>query len=139
MIPVPNSHAQEARPGKPIEYQPFFPDRWKERYHLTKMTPWEGERVVFLTTGADLDKKTVAISFERLDAGWRRYEDLIGKKPAPYRTHNGKVTIAAVPDPTFTNGIGCGYLGRTGIEVGGFLQEPPHGRPRRVPGRPEGP
>lgn len=112
--------AQEARPGEPIEYQPFFPERWKEKMQSTRMIPWEGTRVVLLTTTADLDGRTMAVFLRRLDAGWALYDDLIGKKPSPFRQHDGKATIAAVPDASYTCGIGCGYNGATGIEVGGF-------------------
>jgi hypothetical protein len=109
-----------AKPGDPIDYRPFFPDRWKAKDQSTRMVPWEGGRVVLLTTGSDLDGKTVAVFLKRFDAGWKLYADLTGRAPRPFRVHNGKPTIAAVPDAGYTCGIGCGYVGATGIEVGGF-------------------
>lgn len=112
--------AQEVKPGEAIEYKPFLPEKWREFGQSTKMYPWEGKRVVFLTTTAELDGRTMAVFLNRLDAGWALYEELIGGKPAPFRQHNGKVTIAAVPAPRFTCGLGCGYVGMGGIEVGGF-------------------
>jgi hypothetical protein len=118
---APSAPAQEeVQPGAPIEYQPFNPDRWKEKKQSSQMTPWEGERVVLLTTRADLDGKTMAVFLKRLDAGWSLYEDIIGGTPAPNRLHNGKPTIAAVPDASYTCGIGCGCMAATGIEVGAF-------------------
>ena len=56
----------------------------------------------------------------RLDAGWKVYADLIGKGPSAHRVVNGKPVVAAVPDIALTCGMGCGYVGATGIEVGGF-------------------
>lgn len=66
-------------PGEPMEYQPFYPDRWQAKNQSTKLFPWEGERVVLLTTTADLDPKTVATFLERLDVGWKLYADLVGQ------------------------------------------------------------
>lgn len=111
---------QELRPGDPIDYQPMFPEIWKEKGRAPRMVPWEGKNVVLLTMTADLDRKVMARFVERLDAGWTLYEGLIGKQPAPLRLHDGKPTIAAVPNPSYTCGMGCGYVGATGIEVGGF-------------------
>jgi hypothetical protein len=109
-----------ARPGEPIDYQPFFPEKWAEKKQSTRMIPWEGERVVLLTTGTNFDPKTITVFLDRFDAGWKLYADLIGRQPAPNRQHKGKPTIAAVPDWSYTCGMGCGYSGATGIEVGGF-------------------
>jgi len=125
--------AQETRPGGIIDYQPFFPDRWKQKRQSTRMYPWEGERVVLLTTTSDFDGKVMARFLQRLDAGWRLYAEMIGRLPKPNRQHHGKVTIAAVPDASYTCGIGCGYNGMTGIEVGGFYS----GDYRLVAGQPD--
>ena len=116
----PAAPAQGVEPGRRIEYRPFFPDKWKEKRRDTRMVPWEGERVVLLTTSADLDRETMGVFLKRLDAGWQLYADLTGRAPAPHLRHNGKPTIAAVPDAGLTCGYGCGYLGATGVEVGGF-------------------
>ena len=103
-----------------ITYQPFYPDKWKEKNYSTQMFPWEGERIVLLTTTSDLDPKTMAVFVKQLDAGWTLCSDLVGQSPRPFRTHNGKVTIAAVPDSSFTSGGLGAVLGMSGIEVGGF-------------------
>src|SRR4051812_28760519 len=62
--------AQEVRPGKAIDHKPFFPERWKEHKASTRMYPWEGKKVVLLTTTPDLDPRVMARFLERLDAGW---------------------------------------------------------------------
>lgn len=110
-----------AKDGRePIEYQPFRPDVWKAKNQSTWLFPWEGERIVLLTTTADLDPKTMAVFVKQLDAGWKLCSDLVGQSPRPFKQHNGKVTIAAVPDNSFSGGGLVAYLGVTGIEVGGF-------------------
>jgi hypothetical protein len=111
---------QPIQPGAPITYEPFFPDRWKQRGQSMRMVPWEGKQIVMLTTRADFDRRTMAVFLRRLDAGWMLYRDLVGRAPTPNRQHNDKPIIAAVPDSSFTCGIGCGQMGMTGIEVGGF-------------------
>lgn len=114
--------AQPLRPGQPVEYKALamFPDRWAKAKTPTRLIPWEGKQVVFLTTRPDFDPKVMAAFLGRLDGGWTVYADLVGKAPNRFRAVNGKPTIAAVPDPALTCGIGCGYVGATGIEVGGF-------------------
>src|SRR5688572_18925604 len=71
--------AQEIKPGAAIDYQPFFPEKWKAKKLSTRMIPWEGERVVLLTTHADFDRKVMARFLERLDAAWKLYADLVGQ------------------------------------------------------------
>jgi len=115
-----HSSAQVAQPGEPVEYQPFFPEKWKQNNHSTRMTPWEGERIVLLTTRADFDGKVMAQFLSRLDGGWKVYADLVGQSPVPQRQVAGKPTIAAVPDPSFIDAMGRGMVGATGIEVAGF-------------------
>lgn len=116
-------------PGEIVDYKPFFPDLWKgkhtpwnEKTNSTRMYPWIGERVVFLTTDAKLDRKTMAVFLERLDGGWELFEKLIQHKPNSFKEFEGKPTIAAVPNAGFTCGYGCGYVGLTGIEVAGFYK-----------------
>jgi hypothetical protein len=82
--------------------------------------PWAGEHVVFLTTHDALDRKLMGRWVSRLDEGWRLYEDLTGRKPSPFRHIGGKATIAAVPSAELTCGLGCGFLGATGIELAAF-------------------
>ncbi len=116
----PNAVADDIRPGEPIEYKPMFPDIWKQKKRDFRMVPWEGKHVVFLTTSAELDRKVMTRFIDRLDGGWKLYADFIGKSPRSHMTHNNKPTIAAVPDSSYTCGVGCGHIGFSGIEVGGF-------------------
>ncbi len=114
-----------AKDGRqPIEYQPFNPALWKAKNQSTWLFPWEGERVVLLTTTADLDPKTMAALVKRLDAAWKLCGELVGQSPNLIKQHNGKVTIAAVPDLSFTfnvgNKFGFGFYGSSGIEVAEF-------------------
>ncbi|MFM9960132.1 MAG: SUMF1/EgtB/PvdO family nonheme iron enzyme [Planctomycetaceae bacterium] len=119
--PQPAPPKPVAKDGRePIEYQPIRPDVWKAKNQSTWLFPWEGERIVLLTTTADLDPKTMAVFVKQLDAGWKLCSDLVGQSPRPFRVHNGKATIAAVPDNSFSGGGLVAYLGMTGIEVGGF-------------------
>lgn len=111
---------QDVRPSAAVEYRPMFPEKWKAKNQSTKMVPWEGKHVVFLTTTADLDREVMSLFLDRLDRAWQLYADYIGLSPQPHLLHNGKVTIAAVPDASFTCGAGCGHVGYTGIEVGVF-------------------
>jgi len=111
-----------AKPGQAVDYrsQAFFPKRWEERKVSTKLFPWQGQQIVFLTTHADLDGKIMNRFLERLDAGWKLYADLVGRSPRPFKQIGGKPIIAAVPDAGLTCGLGCGYIGATGIEVANF-------------------
>ena len=98
------SHAEEAKPLKPggaVDYgkMAFYLEKWKKQ---------------------KVDGKTMARFVGRLDAGWKVYADLVGKAPRPFKQVAGKPCIAAVPDASLTCGLGCGYIGATGIEVGGF-------------------
>jgi hypothetical protein len=114
--------AQNFKPGKPVEYKglAMFPDRWEKAGAPTQLVPWEGQRVVLLTTKPDFDPKVMGVFVARLDGGWKVYADLVGKAPNSLRVVKGKPPIAAVPDVALTCGLGCGYVGSTGIEVAGF-------------------
>lgn len=114
-----------AEVGEPIDYQPhaFYPDRWENLGVDTTMHPWEGERVVLLTTSNEFDAKVMERIVERLDTGWGLYAEVVGKSPRPFKELNDKVTIAAVPDGRLTCGVGCGRIGATGIEVAKFYTE----------------
>lgn len=109
-------------PDEPMNYRPlaFYPDRWENRGVDTTLHPWEGEHVVFFTTTDDLDGEVMERFVERLDAGWATYEEIVGRSPRTRNLWNDKPTIAAVPDSGLTCGVGCGYVGATGIEVGAF-------------------
>jgi hypothetical protein len=113
------------RPGAPVDYKDlaFSPEKWAARNLETRMIPWEGRAVVFLTTRPDFDRGVMTRFVGRLDAGWRLYAGLIGQSPTPFRQLGGKPTIAAVPRGDLTCGHGCGYLGATGIEVAGFYDK----------------
>ncbi len=109
-------------PGAAIDYQPlaFYPERWTERKLDTRLFPWEGRRIVFLTTSTNFDGGIMNRFLERLDGGWSLYGNLVGRTPGPMKQWQGKPVIAAVPDGSLTCGYGCGYVGATGIEVSGF-------------------
>lgn len=109
-------------PGAAIDYRPlaFYPERWDERKTDTRMFPWEGERLVFLTTKTNLDAAVMGRFLERLDGGWSLYAKLVGRTPSPLKEWRNKPVIAAIPDAELTCGYGCGYIGVTGIEVTGF-------------------
>lgn len=109
-------------PGEPIDYKPlaFYPDRWEARGIDTTMHPWEGEHIVFFTTTDDLDQDVMDRFVDRLDAGYALYEDIVGRAPHTHSEWNGKTPIAAIPDSALSCGVGCGYVGATGIELGKF-------------------
>lgn len=111
--------------GEAIDYKRHacYPDRWEKLGVYTTMYPWEGERVVLLTTGNELEPKVMKRIVGRLDAGWGLYAELIGKEPKAFKQLNDKVTIAALPDGRLTCGLGCGWVGATGIEVAKFYNE----------------
>ena len=114
--------AEAIKPGSPVDYAElaFEPARWKERGISTQMVPWEGQHIVFLTTAAPLDASAVTRFVKRMDSGWKLYADLTGRSPSPHKQLRGKPVIAAVPDAELTCGYGCGFIGTTGIEIGGF-------------------
>ena len=136
--PAPLPRLVTQKVPEPITYQPFYPDKWKAKNHSTRMFSWEGEQIVLLTTTSDLDPKTMAVFVKQLDAGWKLCSDLVGQSPRPFREHNGKVTIAAVPDSSYTSGGLSAFLGMSGIEVGGFYApqgdyDQVHQNPERIP------
>ena len=109
-------------PGEPVDYSKlaFYPDRWKQHKHNTRLVPWKGEQVVFLTMSDAHDPKVMGAFVDHLDAGWKLYGDLTGRKPHPHRAVDGLAPIAAVPGGGLTCGYGCGYVGATGIEMTSF-------------------
>lgn len=109
-------------PGTPLECNDvvIYPDRWAESNTSTKLFPWYGQEIVFLTTRDDLDRDIMARLLERLDMGWQLYTDLTGRQPGRHKHLDGKPTMVAVPSAEFTCGYGCGYVGVTGIEYAGF-------------------
>jgi hypothetical protein len=109
-------------PGSAIDYRPmaFYPERWVERKIDTRLYPWQGKQVVFLTTTTNFDGELMGRFLERLDGGWSLYRELSGRSPEVFKQLGGKPVIAAVPDDNLTCGYGCGYIGLSGIEVSGF-------------------
>jgi hypothetical protein len=85
--------------------------------------PGHGEEGVFLTTRDDVDREVMARLLSRRDGGWRLYAELTGRQPGRHKHLDGKPTMIAVPNAEFTCGFGCGYIGVTGIEYGGFYDE----------------
>jgi hypothetical protein len=59
----------------------------------------------------------------RLDGGWQVYSDLTGRAPGPFKVLDGKPVIAAVPSGELTCGVGCGFIGATGIELAKFYDD----------------
>ena len=117
-----SGYGQALPPGDAMQYKSlaFYPERWRENKVSTRLIPWEGKDIVFLTTNADFDHEVMARFVGRLDAAWKLYADLTGSRPERFRQFHDKPTIAAVPDASLTCGYGCGYVGATGIEVAGF-------------------
>jgi lysophospholipase L1-like esterase len=129
------------QPGAAIDYSKlaFQPKSWEQRGLSLQLIPWTGKQVVFLTTDDQLDRRLMALWVSRLDAGWQRYAELTGRRPQPLRQIEGKATIAAVPGADLTCGVGCGYVGATGIELAMFydrnypdLQKHPEAMPHYV-------
>ncbi|MDM4015176.1 family 20 glycosylhydrolase [Roseiconus lacunae] len=98
----------------------FYPDRWTASKVDFEMLAWEGQRVVLVTRKGDYDASELARFVERLDRAWEVYSDLIGTEPRQFKTFNGKPTICALPKPNLSCGLGCGYVGASGIEVAAF-------------------
>ena len=110
------------KPGTPLDYSKlaFQPKSWTDRGLSLELTPWPGKQVVFLTVDGKLDPALIGKWVARLDGGWEVYADLTGRKPQPFKQIDGKPTIAAVPSGELTCGVGCGYVGATGIELAMF-------------------
>ncbi|MFG0254208.1 MAG: calcium-binding protein [Rhodopirellula sp. JB053] len=109
-------------PDEAINYQKmaFYPARWTQQEVSGELYPWKGTEVVLLTTEKELAADTMKVFLGHLDRGWAYYHKITGRTPRPYKTHEGKPTIAAVPNASLTCGLGCGMVGATGIEVGKF-------------------
>jgi WD40 repeat protein len=141
--PAPPNPAQPTPPKpvpkdgrEPIDYQPFFLQAWQKARRTPKFYAWEGEKVVLLTTTADLDPKTIGVFLKRLDAAWTFCSDITGYSPPPYKQHKGKPTIAAIPDPSLMiNQAVFGGFTAGGGEVSTF--DGPNGDYERVRKAPE--
>lgn len=120
-----------AKDGRePIDYQPIYLQAWQKKNLTPKFYPWEGEKVVLLTTTAGLDPKTINLFLKRLDEAWTLCGELTGYVPQPYKQYRGKPTIAAIPDPTLTFGKSYGVMAMGGGEVSTF--DGPQGDYERV-------
>jgi hypothetical protein len=124
-----------------VDYGPlaFQLEVWEKKGTSTKLLPWKGDRVVFLTTAGEYDRRVLAQWVQRLDEGWGLYASLTGAEPGRFKELEGKPTIAAVPSDEYTCGAGCGYVGLTGIELAMFydwnypaLQRNPDAMPHYV-------
>jgi hypothetical protein len=133
LLAAAGSAAQQAPPfaaRAAIDYAPlaFRPEVWKAKGQDTRMSPWVGERVVFLSLASvEIEPGLMRLWVDRLDAGWKVYLDLTGTRPEPFKVWEGRAVIAAVPNHEFTCGAGCGYVGHTGIELAMFYE---HDLPR---------
>ncbi len=123
--PSPAAEAAPLKPGAPFDYSKFAfqPKSWEKKGLSFQLIPWTGSNVIFLTKDDKFDPGLMGQWVSRLDAGWQLYADLTGRKPAPFRQFEGKVTIAAVPAGDLTCGAGCGYVGATGIELAMFYDQ----------------
>ena len=119
---APAQEVAPLQPGARFDYAKyaFQPKSWEKRELSLELTPWTGKSVIFLTTDDALDPGLMGHWVSRLDAGWQLYADLTGGKPNPFKQFEGKVTIAAVPGADLTCGLGCGFVGATGIELAMF-------------------
>jgi hypothetical protein len=104
---VPPALGQSSR-SELVAYQTFS----KKQLQLR---PFVGRNVVLLLAP---ERQPAQIVIDRVlsaaDRGWDWYKDMFGRAPTPSSMHEGKATIAEVPD---TCGAGCGLMGFTGIEM----------------------
>jgi hypothetical protein len=118
--------AQEARikPGAPVDGSKIVFDlkAWEKAKLEPQFIPWEGKNLTFLTLDQKLDPAMVTHFVNCLDRGWDTYAELTGRKPVLFKQLNGKPTVAAVPDGGLTCGVGCGYVGSTGVELAMFYE-----------------
>ena len=83
--------------------------------HTFSLTPWQGRHVAVMVP--DTRSTPVMIKIvQALDSAWSYYRSTTGRAPSPYRTINGRIPIAVVPDGE-TCGAGCSWLGATGTEI----------------------
>ena len=106
-----------------MEIQPFNPAEWRKQEVSTRMIPWVGGKVVFLTPSTNHDPRVMASLVKALDDGWTTYADLTGRTPGPHKQVLGKPSFVALPKPNLSCGVGCGYVGVTGVELGKFAQD----------------
>lgn len=112
-------------PGNPVNYAKiaFRPEEWTKQNLNPLLIPWLGENIVFLAQPQEFDGKLMSRWVQRLDEGWRLYTELTGESPKPHKQLAGLPTIAAVPNSSVTCGVGCGFVGATGIELAKFYSD----------------
>jgi len=127
LLPIQKAQAAEPiDPGEPIDYSKlaFYPKRWAEQKVDTRMHAWRGKKIVLLTQADKKLDATAMTSFvQELDRGWTLYQDVVGVAPRMGRNLDGLAPIAALPRSKLTCGLGCGYIGTTGIELCKFYTE----------------
>ncbi len=113
---------QPLEPGAPINYAKvaFRPDEWAKQNLNPLLVPWTGQHTVFLVKDGDFDPTIMSRWVQRLDEGWQLYLSLTGRTPKLHKHLGGKPTIAAVQSSNLTCGVGCGFVGATGIELAKF-------------------
>lgn len=97
----------------PVEY---FSSGFDVRYELDA---WLTDNLAFLIPQEAVVEDDVMVRVvNALDAGYRFYQDITGRDPAPNRDFQGRALIAVVPtDLLSCGGAGCGFVGLTGIEI----------------------
>lgn len=100
-----------AKPLGPTTYRSFK----KAEY---QMYAWEGKNVAIFTKTDKLSGLVMGRILYALDRAYESYAAITQFKPANYFTYNGKLSIAALEIEEIGCGVGCGYLGATGIELG---------------------
>jgi hypothetical protein len=109
-------------PGPLVEYVPFDPAAWATGGFSTQFYPWKGQEIAFLTITDDLDPVLMTQFVGNLDGGWALYKDFTGRTPSPFKMVDGLPTIAAIHINAPNCGAGCGFIGATGIQAGGFYE-----------------
>ena len=86
------SATAHAEPGAPIDYSKlaFYPEKWKAGGFAMELVPWQGDKIVFLTTTDKHDPATMTAFVGHLDAGWKLYADLTGGTPTHHRQVDGR-------------------------------------------------
>lgn len=76
--------------------------------------PYTGQKIALLVPSPNLDNATLSQIVTVFDAAYDYYAQATGRDPGLFFNYNGLATIAVVP---LTCGVGCGFLGFTGIEL----------------------
>lgn len=108
----------------PVNYEKlaFYPRKWRQAGADFEMLAWNGKNVSLVTKKGTYDRKQMTKFVNLLDGGWQYYEEIVGAAPKQFRHVDGRGTICAMPAGNLSCGLGCGYLGMTGIEVAAFYR-----------------